>query len=91
MQNTDLIRRATDIFDWDEAFVKANVNEKVFILNSTILNTNVNEKVFILNSTILNVLSNFIQHETVDNKDLHWFTNKIKKSHPTGKQCLQKL
>ena len=47
--NTDLIRWAIDIIDWDRAFV----------------NTNVNEKVFILNKTILNILSNFIPHETL--------------------------
>ena len=46
--NTGLVRRAIDMFDWDRAFV----------------NTNVNEKVFILNKTILNILSNFIPHET---------------------------
>ena len=47
--NTDLIRRAIDMFDWERAFV----------------NTNVNEKVFILSKTILNIFSNFIPHETV--------------------------
>ena len=54
------------MFDWDRAFV----------------NTNVNEKVFILNKTILNILSNFFPHETLtidDNKDSLWFTKKIKK------------
>ena len=41
-------------------------------------NTSVNEKVFILNKTILNILSNFIPHETwVDDKDPPWFTKKI--------------
>ena len=62
--NTDLIRRAIDMFDWDRAFI----------------NTNVNEKVFILNKTIMNILSNFIPHETLtdDDKDPPWFTNKIK-------------
>ena len=52
---TDLIRPAIDMFDWDRAFV----------------NTNFNEKVFILNKTILNILSNFIPHETltVDDKE----------------------
>ena len=60
--NTDLIRRGIDIFDWERAFV------------------NVNEKVFILNKTILNIVSNFIQHETltVDDKDPPWFTKQIK-------------
>ena len=62
--NTDLIRRAIDIFDWDRTFV----------------NTNVNEMVFIISKSILNVLSNFISHETltVDDKDPPWFTKKIK-------------
>ena len=62
--NTDLIRRAIDMFDWDRAFV----------------NTNVNEKVFILNKTVLNILSNFIPQETVtvDDNDPLWFTKKIK-------------
>ena len=31
--NTDLIRRATDMFDWDRAFVNNNINEKVLIKN----------------------------------------------------------
>ena len=30
--NTKLMRRAIDVFDWDRAFVNANLNEKVFIL-----------------------------------------------------------
>ena len=60
--NTDLIGRAIDMFDWDRAFVNINVNEKVFILNKT----------------ILDILSNFIPHETltVDDKDPPWFTKK---------------
>ena len=36
--NTDLIRLAIAMFDWDRAFVSTNVNEMVFILNKTILN-----------------------------------------------------
>ena len=47
--NTDLIRRAVDLFDWDRAFANADVNKNVFILNKA----------------ILNVLSNFIPHETL--------------------------
>ena len=58
------------MFDWYRAFV----------------NTNVNEKVFILNKTIFNILSNFTPHETwVDDKDLPWFTKKIKKISPRRK------
>ena len=43
-------------------------------------NTNVNEKVDILNRTILNILSNFIPHETIvcNDKDPPWFNNRIK-------------
>ena len=72
--NTDLVRRATDMIHWDRAFV----------------NTNVNEKVFILNRTIMNILSNFIPHKTVtvDGNDPSWFTKKKKKIHPREKQCL---
>ena len=60
--NTDLVRRATDMIHWDRAFV----------------NTNVNEKVFMLNRTIMNILSNFIPHKTVtvDDNDPSWFTKK---------------
>ena len=50
------------MLDWDRAF----------------LNTNVNEKVFILNKTILNILSNFIPYRTVtvDDNNPPWFTKK---------------
>ena len=34
----DLIRQATYMCDWDRAFVNTNFNEKVFILNKTLLN-----------------------------------------------------
>ena len=59
------------MFDWDRAFV----------------NNNVNEKVFILNKTILNILSNFIPHEilTIDNKDPLGLQKKIK-NRPREKQ-----
>ena len=77
--NTDLIRQAIDMFDWDRAFV----------------NTNVNEKVFILNKTMWNILSKFVPHETLtaDDKQPPWFTKNIKNliSHPREKQCLSKL
>ena len=60
--NTDRTRRAIDIFDWDRAFVSTNLNEKVFVLNKT----------------ILNIISNFILDEplTVHDKDPLWFTKK---------------
>ena len=52
------------MFDCDRAFV----------------NTNVNEKVLILNKTILNILSNFIPHETltIDDKDPLRLQKKLK-------------
>ena len=52
--STNLIRRATDMFDWDRAFVNTIVDEKMFTFNKTILNT----------------LSNFVLQETltVDDK-----------------------
>ena len=51
------------MFDWDRAFVNINANEKVFILNKT----------------ILSVFSKFVPHETltVDDKESIWFTKKI--------------
>ena len=51
------------MFDCDRAFV----------------NTNVNEKVLILNKTILNILSNFIPHKTLTivDKDTLGFEKKI--------------
>ena len=45
--NTDLFKRATDIFNWSRAIVNGNINEKVSILNKT----------------VLDILSDFIPHE----------------------------
>ena len=47
--STNLIRRATDMFDWDRAFINTIVDEKMFTFNKTILNT----------------LSNFVLQETL--------------------------
>ena len=69
--NTDLIRRAIAMFDWDRAFVNTNVN--VFILHKTSLNILSN---FIPCETLTN-----------DDKDSLWFTKKKKKYHPREKQC----
>ena len=62
--DTELIRRAIDLFDGKKAFK----------------NTSVDEKVAIFSKSILNILHNFIPHETllVDDTDLPWLTNKIK-------------
>ena len=67
--NTNLTRRAIDIFDWDRA----------------VINTNFNEKVFILNKTILNILSNFILHKTLtaDDKEPPWIIKKISSKRKT--------
>ena len=48
----------------------------MFDLDRAFVNTNIDEKVFMLNKTILNILSNFIPHETVtvDGKDPISFT-----------------
>ena len=48
--NTELIRQATNKFNWQRVF----------------LNTNTNEKVGIFDSTILNIRSNLIPHEFDD-------------------------
>ena len=50
------------MFDCDRAFVNINANEKLFILNKT----------------ILNVLSKFVPHETftVDDKESLWLIKK---------------
>ena len=63
-KQTRLIRRAIKEFNWERAFSKTNGNEKVDILNRT----------------ILNILSNFIPHETIvcNDKDPPWFNNRIK-------------
>ena len=62
--NTDLIKQAINIFNWEKAFS----------------NTNINEKVSLFNMTTLNVLNNYIPHETIacDEKDPPWFNSRIK-------------
>ena len=70
--NTDLIRRAIDMFHWDRAFVDTYVNEKVFILNKT----------------IFNILFNFIPHKTLTLYFMTKTPLcQKKKSHPREKQC----
>ena len=69
--STNLIRRATYMFDWDRAFVNTIVDEKMFNFNKTILNT----------------LSNFILQETLTvddkkkNKNLIQEKNNVYKSY----------
>ena len=61
--NIDLIQQAIHDFNWERAFHRKNINEKVSILNNT----------------INNVLSNFIPHETItcDNNKPPWFNKNI--------------
>ena len=63
--NTDLIKRATDEFDWEKAFSKIDVDKMVSIFNQT----------------IVNILCNFIPHETIllDDRNLPWMNKEIKK------------
>ena len=62
--NVVMISKAIERFDWDNAFLGKNVNEKVSILTKT----------------ILNIMSNYIPNEiiTIDDKDPPWVNNKIK-------------
>ena len=61
--NIGLIQQAIREFNWERAFHRKNINEKVSILNNT----------------INNVLSNFIPHETItcDDKKPQWFNKNI--------------
>ena len=62
--SADLIKQAINNFNWEKAFS----------------NTNINEKVSLINKTILNILCNYIPHENIicDNKDPPWFYSRIK-------------
>ena len=61
--NIDLIQQPIREFNWERAFHRKNINEKVSILNNT----------------INNVLSNFIPHETItcDDKKPSLFNKNI--------------
>ena len=62
--NVDLIRRAIDLFNWEQAFQNFDVNKQVEIFNST----------------LLNIFRNFVPNENIiiDEKDLPWITEAIK-------------
>ena len=62
--NTELLRRASNGFNWTRAFSSTSVNEKVNVFNNI----------------ILNIINNFIPHEILncDGKDTPWFNKKIK-------------
>ena len=62
--NSDHIKRATDIFDWESALIHIDANYQVPVFNST----------------ILNIVSNFIPNETItcDDRDPPWMNSFIK-------------
>ena len=62
--NSDHIKRAIDIFDWESALNYIDVNDQVSVFNST----------------ILNIVSNFIPNETItcDDRGPPWMNSFIK-------------
>ena len=62
--NTDLIRRATEYFDWKK----------------TLSNLNVSKQASDFKDTFMNIFKNFIAHETIicDDKDDTWMNKTIK-------------
>ena len=62
--NSDHIKRAIDIFDWESALNHVDANDQVSVFNST----------------ILNIVSNFIPNETItcDDRDRPWMNSFIK-------------
>ena len=62
--NSDHIKRAIDIFDWESALNYIDANDQVSVFNST----------------ILNIVSNFIPNETItcDDQDAPWMNSFIK-------------
>ena len=61
---TDIIKRSIQAFDWEGAFKGLNVDDKVELLNET----------------ILNIFENFIPLENITcrNRDPPWMSNEIK-------------
>ena len=62
--NSDHIKRAIDIFDWESALKYIDAHDQVSVFNST----------------ILNIVTNFIPHETITCDDRHppWMNSFIK-------------
>ena len=54
---------------------------KEFNWERTFSNLNINEMVFVFDTTIKNIMANFIPHETIicDDRDPLWIKNRIKK------------
>ena len=62
--NADLIRRATDLFDWDKT-LRINALDK---------------QVAIFSDTLMNIMQNFVPNETIicDDRDPPWMNREIK-------------
>ena len=62
--NTDFIKRAIELFDWEKSLSNLNVNKQVSVFNET----------------IMNIFENFILHKTFtcNNKDPPWMNKQIK-------------
>ena len=62
--NTDLIKRAIELFDWEKSLSNLDVNKQVSVFNET----------------IMNIFENFIPHETItcNDKDPPWMNKQIK-------------
>ena len=62
--NTDLIKRAIEMFDWEKSLSNLDVNKQVSVFNET----------------IMNIFENFIPHKTItcNDKDHPWMKKQIK-------------
>ena len=62
--NSDHIKKAINLFDWE----------------SSLINLDVNEQVSVFNETIMNIMSNFVPNEliTCDDRDPSWLNRYIK-------------
>ena len=61
--NTDLIKRAIELFDWEKSLSNLDVNKQVSVFNET----------------IMNIFENFILQETItcNDKDPPWMNKQI--------------
>ena len=62
--NTDLIRRAAVLFDWENAFMSLDINHKIKLFNDT----------------LINIFSNFCPYKTIvcNDNEPPWLTDEIK-------------
>ena len=63
--NTDLIQRAAELFDWENAFMYLNINQIIKLFNDR----------------LSNIFNNFCPHKTIvcNDNEPPWLTAKIKK------------